>query len=407
MVVQEHKDITYFKLLKTIVTIGIFGFGGGAAVIPLFHREIIEKYHWLDDDEFQDILSVSNALPGPIQTKLAGYIGYRLKGIFGMIMSLLAIILPSLLVMLLFYNTINQYRDLDWINGAISGVFPVVSTMMLMLTINFFNKSNKSLKLAKNIILILLSILSIIIYGLNPAILIIIILIAVFIPKIKDLYRFILIFGLTSLIFIMNYFELFHLIFSDQIQTQDLSNLPQLLKLTIAFFIPGIIGYGGGPGSLSLISYEVVNHFNLLSSTDFGLLVALQSALPGVTATKLAGTIGFQTAGLLGSVVSILAYVIPSMILIISLLNLLNKYKHTPVVQRLTSFVGPVVIVLLGKLTFDFFKHGINQLGWVITILFIIISFYLLKYKKTHPFILIIISMIFGGLLSILVELSN
>ena len=65
--------------------VGILGYGGGPSSIPLVHKEVVDKYKWMDTDEFGDVLALGNALPGPIATKMAGYIGYRVGGILGMV----------------------------------------------------------------------------------------------------------------------------------------------------------------------------------------------------------------------------------------------------------------------------------------------------------------------------------
>lgn len=391
------------KLLSSIFTISILGFGGGAAVIPLFHKEFIEKNKWLDDSEFQDILSVSNALPGPIQTKLAGYLGFRLKGYLGLILSLLTIILPSLLIMLIFYQTIVFYKDVLWVKSAIYHVYPVVTIMMLLLTYTFFNKSRTSIKQLNFFILLIISLVGITILNLNPALVILFILISVFIPKLSDYKRF----SLMALFILITYLStiLNQSIGLSSIQTYFSNVFTQssdLVKLSIAFLLPGILGYGGGPGSLSLISFEVVDQFQLVTSDQFALLTAIQGALPGVTATKLAGTIGFQTSSFLGSLISIISYVLPSMILMISLMNLLEKYKNTDVVKRLKSYINPVVVVLLGNLTFTFFMQAINSLVLLEGIIMLIASAILLIKFKIHPFIAIIIFMTFGAVYSLI-----
>lgn len=398
----DKKEIKLHKLLASILSISVLGFGGGAAVIPLFHKEIIEKYHYLDDDEFQDILSVANALPGPIQTKLAGYIGYRLKGFWGLFLSLLCIILPSLLLMLFFYNTINYFKDQLWLNQAISSVFPVVTSMMLMLTINFMSKSFKQLKIKNSVILLTIDFLFMIVLQMNPALIILITLGMVFVPKINEIKRFVYTFIALTIVYLLGYFNVIGIILSQNLDlSSSLNDIPNLLKLSIAFFIPGMIGYGGGPGSLSLISFEIVDQFHLLSSDQFALAVAIQGALPGVTATKLAGTIGYQISGILGSIISILVYVIPSMILMVSLLNILNKYKQTAVVKRLTSYLGPIVIILLANLSYSFFDQSLISLGLLQTLIFIVISLVLLVKFKLHPFFMIILAMSIGALLTL------
>lgn len=392
----DKNTFTLGRLLRSILTISVLGFGGGAAVIPLFHKQFVDKYKWLSDDEFNNILSVANALPGPIQTKIAGYIGYRLKGVLGMIASLLCIILPSLIAMLFFFNTINYYKDEVWVSAAISSVFPVVTVLMLLLTISFFRKSSKKLDILSNISLLVLSAVALVLLEINPAILIIIVLIAVFVPFKNDKFRFLLIFILIGLVYLGGYLITTSVAVESGL---DISNLSDLGKVGYAFFVPGILGYGGGPGSLSLISYEVVEHVKLLTSDQFALVVAIQSSLPGVTATKLAGTIGYQSAGFFGLILGVFVYVTPSMVLMVTLLNLLNKYKESPVVKRLTSYVGPVIVVLLGQLTVNFFINSVSAIDWLYTIVFIAVNLFLLAKLKIHPFFAIIISMLAGVIL--------
>ncbi len=395
----DQTSFSIKRLIKSILSIAVLGFGGGAAVLPLFHKQFVERYGWLTDDEFQDMLSVSNALPGPIQTKVAGYIGYKLKGFYGMFISLICIILPSLVAMLLFYNTINYYKGEPWVAAAISSVFPVVTVLMLLLTMSYFNKSSKKLKKLTNIVLILLSIITLVILQVNPAVLIIIILISVFLPFRHEYHRFLFMYFFVAIYFLLHYNFFGRIEYNLGVDINDASDL---FKVVYAFFIPGILGYGGGPGSLSLISYEIVEHVKLLTSDQFALIVGIQATLPGVTATKLAGAIGYQIAGILGLVLSILIYVTPSIILMIALLNLLNKYKKSPIVIRLTSYVGPVVFVLLGQLTLKFFLSSLDALGWIYAMIFIIVNMIIILKYKLHPFFAIILSMFAGIILSIL-----
>lgn len=57
----------------------MLGYGGGPGSIPLIHKEVVDKYEWMSDEDFGDLLALANTLPGPIATKLAGYIGHRVS----------------------------------------------------------------------------------------------------------------------------------------------------------------------------------------------------------------------------------------------------------------------------------------------------------------------------------------
>ena len=80
----------YWNLFVGFFRIGILGFGGGPTMIPLVHAECVKKYGWITDDEFSDVLAMGNALPGPIATKMASYIGYKVKGLIGASIAIMA-----------------------------------------------------------------------------------------------------------------------------------------------------------------------------------------------------------------------------------------------------------------------------------------------------------------------------
>jgi chromate transporter len=105
------------------------------------------------------------------------------------------------------------------------------------------------------------------------------------------------------------------------------------IQIFIAFFIPSIVGYGGGPASIPLIEHEVVNRYGWVTTGEFSEILALGNALPGPIATKMAGYIGFEVGGVLGAVIAELATIAPSLILMIVLLQLIFKYKDSPRVK--------------------------------------------------------------------------
>ena len=91
----------YLQLFLSFLKIGLFGFGGGLAIFSLIQHEV-EKYGWMTQEEFVDILAISQVTPGPIGINCATYVGYTATGsIFGSLLATLAIIIPSLIIMLL------------------------------------------------------------------------------------------------------------------------------------------------------------------------------------------------------------------------------------------------------------------------------------------------------------------
>ena len=90
----------YLQLFLSFLKIGIFGFGGGLAIFSLIQHEI-EKYGWMTQEEFVDILAISQVTPGPIGINCATYVGYTATGnVWGCLLATTAIIIPSLVIML-------------------------------------------------------------------------------------------------------------------------------------------------------------------------------------------------------------------------------------------------------------------------------------------------------------------
>lgn len=155
-------------LFWAFTRIGLLGFGGGPAMIPLIQQEVVKRHAWLDDDEFADILAIGNTLPGPIATKMPGYIGYRVAGIAGCATAVIAVILPMIVAMVALLGLFTRYKDVAWIRGMGQAVVPVVMVMMAQLTLDFWNKSR--LALGWIVSLIMASVAGVLIYvlGIHP-----------------------------------------------------------------------------------------------------------------------------------------------------------------------------------------------------------------------------------------------
>lgn len=90
----------YLQLFLSFLKIGLFGFGGGLAIFSLIQHEI-ETYGWMTQEEFVDILAISQVTPGPIGINCATYVGYTATGsVWGSMLATTAIIIPSLFIML-------------------------------------------------------------------------------------------------------------------------------------------------------------------------------------------------------------------------------------------------------------------------------------------------------------------
>ena len=90
----------YLQLFISFFKIGLFGFGGGLAILSLIQHEVL-AYGWMSEQEFVDIVAISQVTPGPIGVNCATYVGYTATGsVWGSVLATCAMVLPGLLIML-------------------------------------------------------------------------------------------------------------------------------------------------------------------------------------------------------------------------------------------------------------------------------------------------------------------
>ncbi len=153
------------KLLIGLLKIGTVGYGGGAATMPLMKKEFIEKHGMLTEEEFIEILAICNVLPGPLITKYCAVLGYRIKGIVGAILAVIAIILPSSIMLLVILGVLKNVEMNEHITNMINAIFPVVAVILTMLVFDFFKMAKAKLNLKE--IVIALSVFGIMLLGLK------------------------------------------------------------------------------------------------------------------------------------------------------------------------------------------------------------------------------------------------
>lgn len=164
--------MTQWNIFIAFFRAGILGYGGGPSSIPLLYREVVINFRWMNEKEFSDVLALSNTLPGPLNTKLSGYIGYRVAGWLGMINAVFATVVPTVILMIVLLVSLSSFKDLAVVEGMTKGVVPVVGVMMAVLTWGFVSSSVRSLGVVKGLLLIIASLFLIEWAGLHPGILI-------------------------------------------------------------------------------------------------------------------------------------------------------------------------------------------------------------------------------------------
>lgn len=176
----------YKDLFIAFFRAGMLGYGGGLSAIPLMHREVVKKYKWMEEDEFSDILALANTLPGPINTKLSGYIGWRVSGFWGLLTCITGTVLPTAILMTLLLTVFNSFKDNPWVQGMSKGVIPIAGVMIGSMAWDFIIKSKQLLGWVSTIIYTAISIILMEVLGIHPAFLIIGLIVFALLSKDKD-----------------------------------------------------------------------------------------------------------------------------------------------------------------------------------------------------------------------------
>lgn len=145
----------YLKLIWAYFKIGIFGFGGGYAMLSLVEHSVVDP-GWISETMFTDIVAISQMTPGPIGINSATYIGYvapgqvnpdlmsPLWGILGSVAATLAVVLPSFFMVIYSSHFIRRHQESGAIKAIFSGLRPVVVGLIASAAIMLMNWANFS-----------------------------------------------------------------------------------------------------------------------------------------------------------------------------------------------------------------------------------------------------------------------
>lgn len=128
---DKRKGKLLITLFLTMLKIGAFTFGGGYAMIALLENEFISKKKWIEKDEFTDMVAIAESTPGPIAINSATYIGYKIAGFLGSLVSTLAICIPSFTIIFLISLFFDEFLSLTYVAYAFKGIQVCVIYLIL------------------------------------------------------------------------------------------------------------------------------------------------------------------------------------------------------------------------------------------------------------------------------------
>lgn len=120
----------YWQMFFTFVRIGTFTFGGGYAMIPLIQEEVVKKKKWIEEREFIDMLAMAQSAPGVMAINTAIFIGYKMRGFKGSLVTAFGTALPSFIIILLIAIVFTSFRENPVVERIFKGIRPAVVALI-------------------------------------------------------------------------------------------------------------------------------------------------------------------------------------------------------------------------------------------------------------------------------------
>ncbi|MDH5662598.1 MAG: chromate transporter [Elusimicrobiota bacterium] len=155
---------TLLKLSWVFLKIGAFSFGGGIVIIPLAESDVVMKFGWLTKREFIDAVTLGQITPGPVVIS-ATFIGYKVYGILGAIVSTISVILPSFVMICLATQAIKKFHENRLLANFFRGARAAVIGMILEAGLSI---GKSSLIDFKTVFIAGISLICLLKYKLNP-----------------------------------------------------------------------------------------------------------------------------------------------------------------------------------------------------------------------------------------------
>lgn len=175
-----------FKMFITFFKIGLFTFGGGLAMIPIFEREFVDNQGWIEKDKLVNAISITQTVPGSVAINMSIFFGYNIAGFAGAVVAAVGVALPSFLVILTIALVFRNFNDYMIVQNILKGIRPAVVGLIIYAGYDLSKYIDWTPSLAATISFVIVLGL---VFAVNPAFLILMAIIFGSISYKKDLFK--------------------------------------------------------------------------------------------------------------------------------------------------------------------------------------------------------------------------
>jgi len=379
--------ISYIRLFFIFLKTGTISFGGYMMLIAMIKYEFVERTRILKNNKILDAITMASFLPGPMAINVASYVGFLLKGWKGAVISFLAVLLPSFLIMLLFSHLYLNSQNIPGFTSFFMGVMPVVSAVIFTVAYDIFKETKN--KFFSFTLVVLSFMIAYSVKGYISIILPLLIcgLLNIFYNKKKIKFgvsfgnsskNFIKIKGILIASLIIATLYVFLNNATIDTKTFNLARIFSNISLTL---------FGGGYVFIPYLDKIIVEQLGWLTQREFIDSIAMGQITPGpilITATF----IGYKINGIFGAFIATISIFLPSSVIIIFFSRVYYFFKKNTFFKIVIKGfkIGIIGLICYAGYIIIFREEIFNSFN----ILIFIISFLILSKKIIHPLFLIL-----------------
>lgn len=366
------------SLFLTFLKIGSTAFGGFMALISVVQNEVVERRRWLAAEDMLDGVSLATILPGPVAVNVVAYVGYRLHGGLGALVSAVAVILPAFLLIVGLSAAYFAWGSIPAVSHAFQGFMPAVAAIILAAA---WNMGRKAVNGAREAVLLAAALLLMVGVGGFWVTLAIIAASGIAgwwlfrpraasasespLPIARPMRRRASLLGL----------QLLPLSVVEPLLRFDLAITGKLLA---TFAGMSLFLFGGGYVFIPFIQEIVVQTNHWLSPQEFVDGIALGQITPGPILIS-ATFIGYKLAGFLGALAATIGIFTPPALLMVAGAHALERIKKSPVIKAVLAGIRPAVVGMIVAAAFTVGKSAPHH--WVSVLIFGAALLALMRFK--------------------------
>ncbi len=329
------------EIASVFLKIGAMAYGG-PAIMGIMQAELQEKRRWVDKERFLEGLALVNLLPGAGATQLGIFLGHARGGWWGGLLAGLCFVLPALFIMLGLTVAYAAFGATPLLRGALYGLGPVV---LGIYAVAVFRLGKTALAGAPQVLIAVAAALAAAASPLGIATLLALaggIGILLFASRRAGLA----VLATIALVTVVSFYWGGTQGLAPDARVGAGDTAAGLSDIGAFFFKVGAFTFGGGLTMIAFIQEQVVNQFHWLSPREFVDGLALGQFTPGPI-LMVAAYVGFKLAGIAGALVAAAAIFLPSFILMLSLLPMLERVRKIAWMKAAMRGIGPAVIGVL------------------------------------------------------------